>query len=215
MIDINKNAWFSGQPTQADRDEAERYEKIILADLTSDKTRRFQIGVHLIELFDSRAYIVISNGQGHAQFFWQFCEERFKLDKSTVSRYMNVVDEFGDGHKDLHKKWKEYSWSVLVEMLPMSPSARKAVTPDMTCAEVREMKKGLFATSQREVKPDKNTFFTASDREKIAAMKKIYGNKSTDELMLELYRLRDELMRYQGDAEDRDEVDDEIQVEDI
>ena len=50
MIDFNKNAWFSGSVTQADRDKAQEFEVKILDDLKSDKTRRFQLGVHLIEL---------------------------------------------------------------------------------------------------------------------------------------------------------------------
>ena len=106
MIDFNKNAYYFGAVTQADRDTAKLHEEWILEALNGDKDLRFQIGVHLIELFNSRAYIVISNGQGHATFFWQFCEERFKMDKSTVSRYMNIVDEFGDGKIGLHKKWQ-------------------------------------------------------------------------------------------------------------
>ena len=205
MINFNKNAWFSGSVTKADKDAAQEYEEKILEDLRSDKTRRFQLGVHLIELFDSRAYVVISNGRGHAEFFWQFCEERFKMGKSQVSRYMNIVSEFGDGHKGLHKRWRDFSWSVLAELLPLDPRARDFFTPDMTCDEVRRIKRSFVATPQREVKPDKNVAFTASDKEKIDAMKKIYGNMSTDQLMLELYRLREELMHYQEQAENEKE----------
>ena len=217
MIDFNKNAWYSGVPTQADREAVKEYEAKILEDLGSNKTHRFHLGVHLIELFDSRAYIVISNGQGHAEFFWKFCEQRFKLDKSSVSRYMNVVDEFGDGHKGLHKRWRDYSWSVLVEMLPMSVEAREFIKPEMTCKQVRELKKGFVATSQREAKPNKNVVFTASDKKKIDAMKEIYGFMSTDELMLELYRLREELMQYQSEAalSEQDLIEDDEDVVEI
>ena len=39
-------------------------------------------------------------------------------------------------------------------------------------------------------------------------MKKIYGNMSTDELMLELYRLREDLMRYQeAEAEEKSKTE--------
>ena len=208
MIDFNKNAWYSGSVTQADRDAVKEYEAKIFEDLRSNKSRRFELGVHLIELFDSRAYIVISNGQGHAEFFWQFCEDRFKMDKSSVSRYMNVVDEFGDGYKGLHKRWRDYSWSVLVEMLPMSEQARDFIKPEMTCKQVRDLKRGFVATPQRETKANKNAVFTASDKLKIDAMKKIYGNMSTDELMLELYRLREDLMRYQeAEAEEKSKTE--------
>lgn len=201
MIDFNKNAWFSGSVTSADRDMAKEFEEKILADLRSEKDRRFELGVHLIELFDSRAYVVISRGQGHAQYFWQFCEERLNMGKSQVSRYMNVVAEFGDGHKGLHKKWRDFSWSVLVELLPLAPEAREFFTPDMTCDKVRKIKRGFVARPQRETKSDEGATFTASDKQKIDAMKEIYGDMSTDELMLELYRLREELMRYQEQAE--------------
>lgn len=195
MIDFNKNAWHSGKVLKEDEEKASRIEALILADLASDKNQKYMLGLHLIELFQSRAYVVISDGYGHATYFWQFCESRFQLDKSTVSRYMNVVDEFGNGAEGLHPKWQAFSWSVLVEMIPMSEIGRNLIKPSMTCAQVREIKRSFLASTSRDKPPDKVENASDEERDGIAAMKKRYKGLSTDELMLELYRLHEEIRR--------------------
>ncbi len=62
---------------------------------------------------------------------------------------MNIVDEFGDGERGFKDEWREYKYSQLVEMLPLTPEERKAITPDMTVAAIRAYKKSLVATSQQ------------------------------------------------------------------
>lgn len=81
--------------------------------------------------------------------FFSYCEKHFGLDKSQVSRYMNVADEFGDRTDGVKPGWKYYSYSQLVELLPLSSEQRKAVKPEWTVKEIRDYKK-LVATSQQD-----------------------------------------------------------------
>lgn len=125
---------------------------------------KYELGCKLIEFYNSRSYASRSHdddlkkeygsylaANAHSAVFFAVCEIEFGLDKSQVSRLMNVVDEFGkrDKSKGLIEKYKAYNWSVLVELLPMSPEERELVTPDMTVKQVRDLKKNLVAPSQQ------------------------------------------------------------------
>ncbi|MDY4655823.1 MAG: hypothetical protein SO386_06355, partial [Eubacteriales bacterium] len=90
--------------------------------------------------------------------FFDYCNVNFKLDKSQVSRYMNIVSEFGDGLRGFKDEYKDYSYSLLTEMLSLTPEQRKKVKPDWTIKQVREYKKelaGVVATSQPKEKVTK------------------------------------------------------------
>ena len=86
----------------------------------------------------------------HKDRFFTVCEFEFGLEKSVVSRLMNVVDEFGDGEKGIKTEYSKYKYSVLVEMLNLSVEERKNIMPDWTVSKVREYKKSLVATSQQD-----------------------------------------------------------------
>lgn len=86
----------------------------------------------------------------HSNNFFAVCEYEFGLEKSVVSRLMNVVDEFGNGSKGLKKEFAKYKYSVLVEMLNLSPDERKGVKSEWTVSQVRDYKKTLVATSQQD-----------------------------------------------------------------
>ncbi|MCD8308428.1 MAG: hypothetical protein LUD19_01140, partial [Clostridia bacterium] len=155
----------------------EEYEEIlkvrsetIKKDLEEGKTNLFYLGLHLLDLYTSNAYgvryarvsrvelridglnIPIGAGNCCAAFFFDYCEKEFDLEKSQVSRYMNIVVEFGDEGRGFKQEWQAFSYSQLSELLPMSAEDRKKVTPDMTVKMIRELKKTLVATSQQENK---------------------------------------------------------------
>ena len=58
---------------------------------------------------------------------------------------MNVVDEFGDGFRNYAEEWKKFSYSQLVEMLPLLPFDRKPIQPDWSIKKIRDYKKSLKA----------------------------------------------------------------------
>lgn len=147
----------------------EKYAATIRKDLEDSKQNFFWLGVHLIDLYSSNTYsaivgirfnheqirneygfnLPIGAGNCCADFFFAYCFDEFGLDKTQVSRLMNIVDEFGDGLRCFKKKWEKFGYSQLCELLPLSDEKRKSVKPDWTIKKIREYKKSLVATSQQ------------------------------------------------------------------
>lgn len=125
--------------------------EVIKKNLSGDKRARFRLGYDLIDLFRSKDYRGkcadyypvgnVSNCSGTV--FFRYLKETFDLDRSTVSRLMNVADEFGDGEGRCAGEWSEYRWSALAEMLPLTGEQRKAVKPSWKREEIRAYKKTL------------------------------------------------------------------------
>ena len=158
MIDFNERN-LSGGNVFPKSDEKWRREKV-LEDLAASKTNYFYLGAHLLDIWLTRTYAVhkfdVNNFSG-ANFF-DYCKVYFGLDKSQVSRYMNIVSEFGDGLRGFKDEYKEYSYSLLTEMLSLTPEQRKKVKANWTIKQIREYKKelaGVVATSQPKEKVTK------------------------------------------------------------
>ena len=159
--------YFSGnnkafRPCNDEMSEAyKKYSAEIATALNSDISSKVSLGRALIDLWNSKSFCVkaeehldtfpnalITNC--HQKVFFAVCESEFGLDKSQVSRFMNVVDEFGVENK-LRITWKDFKWSALVEMLPLTPEEREKVKSDWTIKQIRDYKKSLepVATSQQ------------------------------------------------------------------
>lgn len=141
--------------------------KYILADLNNIRRYYIRLGFHLEEFSRCEYY----HDFGFVTLE-EFCEKNFGLDKSAVSRCINVYREFNasncvtyeNGLKqrgaaiELSPEWNEYSYSQLCEILPLTPEQRKDISPDMSVKQIREYKKYLkskksdnsVATSQQE-----------------------------------------------------------------
>lgn len=152
MIDFESRNHYGGNSYP--KDEVKWRREKVLEDLAASKTNYFFLGVHLIDIWTTKTY------GGHkfdvcnysAANFFDYCNVNFKLDKSQVSRYMNIVSEFGDKLIGFKEEWKPFSYSQLSEMLSLTPEQRKEVKPDWTIKRIREYKKELagetVATSQ-------------------------------------------------------------------
>ena len=126
--------------------------KYMYTDLTDIRKYYIRLGFHLNEFDMNKGYLDF----GYSTLE-EFCNVNLGLDKSAVSRCINVYREFnaGDdkefiGHivnhgcaMELSDRWKNYSYTQLCEMLPHSPEDRKKVLPSMSCKEIREFKKKL------------------------------------------------------------------------
>lgn len=152
MIDFESRNHFGGN-VHDENEEKWRREKV-LEDLAASKTNYFFLGVHLLDIWTTKTYGVhefVVDNYSAANFF-DYCSVNFKLDKSQVSRYMNIVSEFGDKCIGFKEEWKPFSYSQLSEMLSLTPEQRKEVKPDWTIKRIREYKKELageiVATSQ-------------------------------------------------------------------
>ena len=146
--------------------------KYIFTDLNDIRVNYIRLGFHLSE-FENMEYYK----DFRFSTFTEFIEANIPLDKSAVSRCINVFREFCHKEYDccgclkkrfnhLSDDYKEFSYSQLCEMLPMSEDARKKITPDMSIKQIREVKKdknvsrenknvSQVATSQQDLKIDK------------------------------------------------------------
>lgn len=167
------------------------YRDSIRKDLSSVKENYFYLGLHLLSLYNSNVYaydyahrsaapnryvdsFIQVNGRqfcaAHSRFFFDYCEKEFGLDKSEVSRFINVVDEFHNEYMSGFKyPYSEFGFSALCELLPLTEDQRVCVSKDWTIKQIREYKRGLFnpnkvvATSQQ-VKPTVQSVATSQQK---------------------------------------------------
>lgn len=134
------------------REEAFHSVKYLYTDITDIRKYYIRLGFHLnefnhFEYYRDFGYLTLE----------EFCINNLGLDKGAVSRCINVFREFNaaddvtykNGIKfvgcamDLSERWKDYSYTQLCEMLPLSEDERKEVRPDMTVRQIRDYKKKL------------------------------------------------------------------------
>lgn len=204
------------------KEALENHTKTIKKDLNATKTNFFYLGKHLIDFYNSNAYSVIvydeeqlrlelnipiGYGNCCSAYFFAYCYDTFGLDKTQVSRYMNIVDEFGNEANDFDNAWDKFSYSQLCELLPLTEKQRKPVQPDWTIKKIREYKKSLVATSQQEqtelsdaeVPPNKYTRFEKWTKNELCD--KIFELEAERETLLqELEKIRVSTSEYGGVA---------------
>lgn len=177
--------YFTDEELAAARESLEEQKLLIRIAKNRVGSTKIALGEQLISLYKSKDYasdpgwIVPKpslDGKKRGCLgpftFFSFCEKNFDLDKSQVSRYMNIADEFGNGKGGLKGEWKEYSYSQLAEILPLTPEQRRDITPQMTIAMIRAYKQRLVAMSQQEEEKPKKSVATSQPKD--------YYIKSTD-----------------------------------
>ena len=126
--------------------------KYMYSDLTDIRKYYIRLGFHLAE-FDRCCYYT---DFGYASLV-EFCEKNLGMDKSAVSRCINVYENFNASREvsynsgikstgaaiDLGERWQDYSYTQLCEMLPLTDAQRRDITPDMSVKQIREYKKQL------------------------------------------------------------------------
>lgn len=163
--------------------------------LGAGMNEKISLGRALISLWESNSYSVkaeecldvfpnalITNC--HQKVFFGVCESEYGLDKSQVSRLMNVVDEFCIGDK-LIERYSSFKWSALVELLPLSQEERASISPEWTVKQIREFKQKFepVATSQQKDAPpeddwkEPSEFADLSRRELIARIWKLNADR--------------------------------------
>lgn len=135
-------------PFEAPRKEAFGYLKYLYSDISDIRQYYIHLGFHLDEFRISRYY-----EDFRYLDFYEFCDVNLGMDKGAVSRCINVYKQFSISHDitntvggcgmDLSDRWKDFSYTQLCEMLPLSEEEREAITPEMTVKQIREYKKSL------------------------------------------------------------------------
>lgn len=210
MIDFKEKRFSYKSIGKEDEEMLELRSADILKDLENEKTNFYYLGVHLIDLYNSGAYRVYAKGitckqmrieynlpigAGNlcSEYFFAYCENKFALEKSQVSRLMNIADEFGNKARGFKAQWKEFKYSQLCELLPLTEEQRKSVKPDWSIKKIREYKKTLVATSQQgEIETPKAE--TPPNTSKYARFDK-WNKRELCDKIFELESERDDLLK--------------------
>ena len=117
-------------------------------DISDIKTYYIRLGFHLDEFRRFGYY----EDFGFSDLY-EFCASNLGLDKSAVSRCINVWSNFCrvDGYTRtmfLDDRYSNYSYSQLCEMLSLTSDQRKRVLPDMTIKDIRDFKKSKSGSQQ-------------------------------------------------------------------
>lgn len=134
------------------RSEAYGHLKYLYNDLTNIRKYYIRLGFHLTEFLNCGYF-----RDFHYFSFEEFCEVNLGMDKGSVSRCINVYKQFNASNDvkvtggtkeigcamDLSDRWKDFSYTQLCEMLPLSEKEREAIKPEMTVKQIREYKKSL------------------------------------------------------------------------
>lgn len=121
--------------------------------------RRFFQIAYLLDFFKSDERYKKCN----CNTFDEFCFENFKLEKTLVSRLLKSwkrfgeVDSKGNLTQNVKKEFKDYNFSQLVELLPLSDSEIEYVSSKMTVKQLRDFKKKL--KEEKESKSNKTPDF--------------------------------------------------------
>lgn len=126
--------------------------KYIYADCCDLKNSYFRLGFHLNEFKSCEYY----HDFGFLSFE-EFCEANIGLDKSAISRCMNVADRFCMRNTGcllptmfLDERFAGYSYSQLCEMLPLKEEELSEINPGMTIKQIRDFKKDKKASAKNE-----------------------------------------------------------------
>lgn len=150
-------------------------------DINEIKSHFIKLGFHLEEISRCEIYKVFGFDD-----FYEFCEANFHLSRSTVSRHVALFLRFSSRngkHSEtptmfIDERWKDYNYSQLCEMLPLSDRKLEGVNPKMTVKEIREYKAGLknkaCATSHKTKRCDFNPYYECDIKR---VMKKYFKEK--------------------------------------
>lgn len=127
---------------RVERELATSSYEYILKDIKDLKNNYIRFGFHLWECQSMKYY----EDFGYDNFY-DFVDANFHMDKSAVSRCINVFLKFSRRTENdlpqmfVDDSYSKYSYSQLCEMLPMDEKQIKQIKPEMTIAAIREKKK--------------------------------------------------------------------------
>ncbi len=133
-----------------EREAARGSLQYILSDFADIKQSYFRLGFHLDEFIRCKYY----EDFGYLTFK-DFALENIPLDYSSINRCINVFNmtcQHADGiggakQMFMQDKYKDYSYSQLVEMVSMDDDQLKQVKPTMSVRQIRNIKNVLCDSS--------------------------------------------------------------------
>ena len=98
------------------------------------------VGYYASKIKESDLHVVAKGGSYSANDFYKFAKEYFGLSKSTVCKYIQVADEFGNTD-EIKKEYELYSFTQLCEFFNVPRDKWNLINPSMSCSEIRGLGK--------------------------------------------------------------------------
>lgn len=92
-----------------------------------------------------------------------FAQKEYGLTPDQTSRFIGIAERYGDGEGRLKDEWQQYGYTKLSEMLTLPEEVAKAIPPEVTRDEIREIKNEIKA--EQEITPIEAAIEQAQDRE--------------------------------------------------
>lgn len=156
--------------------EKSRYQTIvksISSELSKVEKSYLNIAFKLYAVYEKKLYAI-----ENYQTIYDFAKHTFSLARGTCSNYINIVQQFGEytvanGNVltytgKLDPKYEKFSSSKLIAMLGLPEHVLSTISPDMTVAQIKEIKRDYNdSASALEEKPNKDKIIdtTAKDCE--------------------------------------------------
>lgn len=121
-----------------------------------------KIGLALIKIHKGNMYVL----DGYKNIT-DFSEGVFGLPRATTNNSMNIVKKFcDDGKATLMDTYKDYNFTQLVEMIPMSDELLEQCNPTMSAQQLRELKKQAKTLVQKTDMQEEKTVSEDEETEK-------------------------------------------------
>lgn len=130
----------------------EQLEESLRSSVKSINGKFVFIGEILSIIDRERLYGTVHSGMSdnYCNDVYRYAFVRFGLKKTTTFNLVSIARIFAV-NGELLRKWKDYSYSQLCEMISMSDEDREKVNPSMTVKQIREMKNTLSLQSDTEI----------------------------------------------------------------
>lgn len=116
----------------------EEITNIIQANFDNAACSLISVGYHLKLVRDRELF-----SKGGYENIWNYAQDKFRLSKSSASRYMSINDRFSVGGNTplLDKQYTGYGKSQLQEMLYLTDDQLEDVTSEMSVQDIRDVRK--------------------------------------------------------------------------
>lgn len=130
------------------------------------------------------------------QNVYEYAEMELNFKRTSTKNFINVATTFGNKYYDsnttscsylptmsLKPEYENFNYSQLTEMLAMSPTQRKKVTPDMTVKQIRQMKQEAAKELKEEpAKKDTSKHGQTSDQKETVVLNNVWKEISKETL---------------------------------
>lgn len=139
-----------------------------------------KVAFNLYWFYQTQAYLELNE---EYKSISDFAKKRYKISKSTIYNYLNVVEKFGELNPKtkevdvLKDAYKDYSSTALIVMSAMTEEQLQKCSPDMTVSQLRK----ILKNDAEKAVTDKNVKGSSADSTFKSNNLKLYSVSGLDD----------------------------------